>query len=386
MRQLRLAFAIVALVCTGLLAGCFPSLPKRTSAVSSRASTPPHWALLFEQPDGVYLQDGVDGKARQLWTHTEEGRVVSWDLAPDGKHVAYATAEGDGAVKPLPDGAASPLYEKSVNAGACDWSPDSRTLAYVEDGALHLWREGQRSVLVAKCGLTDLAWSPDGKQIAYGRRAEDDKDLGLWIVSAAGGEPKRLVKGTGDVFGAGNISWSPDGQWIAFLHSWEGGALCFIRPDGTGYREDIGPAWLPLLWLPDGSAVVYAALEDEITSRGLWRCSPSGKPEAIVPSGTSSFDMATNGKLLVLTSPRESATDKTVTVRVLAAPRAQATSSATQKFTGRFANGMLTADGALAAAWVEGEDTTGTIWLGAAGKPLTTQITGVSQLLGWVKQ
>ncbi|MGH9938657.1 MAG: prolyl oligopeptidase family serine peptidase [Blastocatellia bacterium] len=66
-------------------------------------------------------------------------------------------------------------------------------------------------------------WSPDGKWIAfYSNRSKRD---GLWIVSAEGGEPRLVthtlranfhLKGAGESF-----AWAPDGKRIAFLSATE---------------------------------------------------------------------------------------------------------------------------------------------------------------------
>ena len=53
-------------------------------------------------------------------------------------------------------------------------------------------------------------WSPDGQTVAYRRVAEDDRD-GIYVRSAAGGEPRRILRPrqTIDYFIA---SWLPDGS------------------------------------------------------------------------------------------------------------------------------------------------------------------------------
>src|SRR5436309_4381974 len=59
--------------------------------------------------------------------------------------------------------------------------------------------------------ITDPAWSPDGKEIAFSTNLTGR--LNLWKVAANGGCPLQLVVSDDRQFGS---SWSPDGRWIAW--------------------------------------------------------------------------------------------------------------------------------------------------------------------------
>jgi WD40-like Beta Propeller Repeat len=97
------------------------------------------------------------------------------------------------------------------------------------------------------------SWSPNGKQIAFGRRGW------VMIARARGGSVRRLVRGTAP-------AWSPDGRWIAFF---DGRHRLSVAPAGGGRVRRVGKVtgqtvdWQPLptkppavCRTPPGSTVV----------------------------------------------------------------------------------------------------------------------------------
>src|SRR5688572_26709202 len=74
-------------------------------------------------------------------------------------------------------------------------------------------------VIITIAQVADAQISPDGTQVAFQvsrPRAESDPPGGarveLWIVPAAGGQPRRLTQDEDRA-----ARWSPDGKTIAFL-------------------------------------------------------------------------------------------------------------------------------------------------------------------------
>jgi dipeptidyl aminopeptidase/acylaminoacyl peptidase len=102
-------------------------------------------------------------------------------------------------------------------------SPDARRIVYVlrtQDAAAdrpvtRLWEVGASGGEAVQLTRGDAdsapAWSPDGTQLAFVRA--QDGPAQLWLLPAAGGEPKQL---TTLALGAGRPVWSPDGARIAF--------------------------------------------------------------------------------------------------------------------------------------------------------------------------
>ena len=64
--------------------------------------------------------------------------------------------------------------------------------------------------MVKKAG--DPAWSPDGERLAVSRGRN-----GIFVVPLQGGRPKRLPIRVPDEPGVDELAWSPDGLQIAFV-------------------------------------------------------------------------------------------------------------------------------------------------------------------------
>jgi len=114
--------------------------------------------------------------------------------------------------------------------------------------------------------LTGLAWSPNGRAIAFSHqptpRADEMFRASLSVVPVGGGRPRVLVSGQG---GVAAPTWSPDGGQIAFLSTsgWLGSThVHLVSPEGGPVR-DLTPRLENLArlteaaWAPDGKALYY---------------------------------------------------------------------------------------------------------------------------------
>jgi len=110
-------------------------------------------------------------------------------------------------------------------------SPDGTRVAYVlsvprepwkgdEDG--EAWAElhvvgldrVSRPFVGGKVNVRDVAWTPDGKSIAFLAKRGGDKTRSLYLIAADGGEARRALAHDTDISA---YSFSPDGKRVAFL-------------------------------------------------------------------------------------------------------------------------------------------------------------------------
>src|SRR5262245_66317990 len=66
--------------------------------------------------------------------------------------------------------------------------------------------------LASATGVSEFAWSPDGRLLAYVGGASGGFDI--WTISNTGRDPRRV---TSSLRFKKQLRWSKDGKWIAFV-------------------------------------------------------------------------------------------------------------------------------------------------------------------------
>ena len=110
------------------------------------------------------------------------------------------------------------------------WSPDGARIAYVHEapaGHRDIWvmnANGSKKQQVTHLGdTTEPSWSPDGKWLAFGAGGTPPYDAGRDYPlrkirsTAPFGSPVTLPVGDNEANVAGSLAWSPDGKKIAFV-------------------------------------------------------------------------------------------------------------------------------------------------------------------------
>ncbi len=189
-------------------------------------------------------------------------------FSPDGNLVAYTVDNNDGPGRPygqlyvmdLRNGHTARFSEGQEASGSPEWSPDGQWIAYSgaageKHGVVIAHPDASGTRFLADAPGTNspepyqgrtLAWSPDGKKIAF-------------VASAEGPETRDA---TGDPVVITRYLYKPD-YWEGNAHFNDNRRLHIYVADvvtgqvqqlttGTGYEHSVD-------WSPDGSQILYAA-------------------------------------------------------------------------------------------------------------------------------
>lgn len=205
------------------------------------------------------------GNLLALLTPTSAGRIAYLD---SDSHIFIANADGSGRYKLT--SASDDLFDSLI------WSPDGRYLAFIwQESEIRVadTRTGQsRRMMVDNLQEGVLAWSPDGARLAFGAiRDEFDAPAEIWSVNLDGTGLRRVTNHEAQdalVEEIRSVAWSPDGKQLAYTIM-EGRddtyndiyTIYLINLDGTNRHRLVRGEWPA--WTPDGKRLVYYDYRDE---------------------------------------------------------------------------------------------------------------------------
>lgn len=197
--------------------------------------------------------------------------------APSGQDLAgvIAFTRADGIYAMRPDGSGvHALRRGGVAAGALDlaWSPDGRRLAFATWGGIAdvggIWvmnADGsslRRLVEVATDWARSPSWSPDGRRLVYTTSTLGRKPPGrLWVMKADSSS-KRLLAELARIplYALTDINWSPRGDRVAFTTGGWVSELYVLDLDG-GLRKLSNTTTYVFepRWSPDGRRIAFTS-------------------------------------------------------------------------------------------------------------------------------
>ncbi len=271
--------------------------------------------VLGSRESDVPAPDAVPLEARPLTTLP--GREIQPALSPDGARVAFVWQgdEGDNwdvYVKPLAEETLTRLTVDPRFDLSPAWSPDGTRIAfarYAEMGGcqiLEVPSRGGAERELGSCGKSqnpDLAWSPDGRLLAYSDRESDAESFGIYLLSPDSGEKRKLVSPGGQHWGDKDPAFSPDAKWVAFTRSVSMNTQDLYRiPVGGGEPERVtndGREVRGAVFAPDGLSLIASSARSG--SLGLWRFPlGEGRPVRLIFAGRTprAPDIGSRGELL----------------------------------------------------------------------------------------
>ncbi|HEX6058032.1 MAG TPA: S9 family peptidase, partial [Gemmatimonadaceae bacterium] len=257
----------------------------RLTHTDAESESAPRWSpdgrwLAFRSGRGedvkgsqVWLLDRRGGEARQLTDY--KGGVSDFVWSPDGARLALVVDDPDPADL---DTTKKSKTKPPIVVDRYRFKQDYRGYLGARRSHIHVFDVASKKGEQITAGIydeSDPAWSPDGRRIAFVSKRGEDPDrtqnFDVWVVDAApGAEPRQLTTFEGE--DNGGLAWSPDGRWIAFVRSGEPKYYAYqqdrlaIVPSAGGEARiltaSLDRAVSDPAWTADGSAIVVTVEDD----------------------------------------------------------------------------------------------------------------------------
>ena len=258
------------------------------------------------------------------------GKEYQPAISADGKNVAFVLSRNDDHPSRIwiRAGQSTPITiaKEGWEYSSPVWSPDAKSLAYLrfgkDQGELVITSAEASTervittVFRTRFGLPNrhLDWSPDGKSLAIDETNAPDDPFGIFLVSLASGERRRLTTAPENALGDVDPRFSPDGKRLSFIRVFHRArqGLFTVESDGSELRQLSSDFFQVSAqdWTSDGVSIVFGS--DRSGEFRLWRI-PAAKAGATpVPDGTGiygdapiQFSIARRGRILLYSELQE---------------------------------------------------------------------------------
>lgn len=264
--------------------------------------------------------------ARVVPLTTYPGDVGGGTFSPDGSQVAFSwngknQDNHDIYVKVLGEETPHQLTTDPAADGFPAWSPDGSHIAFGR--SKQPWSAPASIYLIPAVGgperllaelvpvehyvpIAGLAWSPDGKWLAFPDLTSQEGPFSLHGVSPESGKKQKLTSPPPLSLGDGLPAFSPDGRMLAFVRasSYESADI-YLMPASGGEpkRLTTDATWLwGLCWTADSQELIFSSGREY--QQALWRIPARGGTPQRVPDTSGSdvlFALSRNGRRLTFT-------------------------------------------------------------------------------------
>lgn len=244
-------------------------------------------------------------------TNVSNSPGLDWDASwsPDGTKIAFVSNRGGNLDTYVMDADGSDVQQITHSIGDDSyptWSPSGRKIAVVDTSRrspdiVVMRSDGTRRRRIASFrAIYELAWSPDGRRIAF-TKEDHDGSADIFTIRPDG-TGMRSVTDPNDDLDALGANWSPSGRRLVFdavtcpPPPWSGcgnnWAIYSIRRDGSGLKQLTQKQHDVLTpdWSPDGTTIAYADESHAGGKSDIWLMNRDGSNQRVAFTKPDSYD------------------------------------------------------------------------------------------------
>jgi serine/threonine protein kinase len=230
-------------------------------------------------------------------------------ISPDGRRVAVSRSSDKFNIWTidLASGESSRVTNDSGGTGGLAWSPDGRRIAYLTGGTFTGMRATVFTVNTsgspAPVRLTNTPhsqsgpdWSVDGKFVLF-QQTSSEANFDLWFVSAIDHTAKPYQETAYQEFDG---RFSPDGNWLAYTANQTGRQEIWVDsfPSPTSKQQVSVDGGAYPVWRRDGNELFYRSPDGNLMAVPVQHGSGTlrfGPPTTLFPIGATAYDVSPDG-------------------------------------------------------------------------------------------